>query len=87
MTARRQYRLLANVDHGKVRTYRKGCCCASCTAAAVDAARRWQAKARQKPFAEIPHGTAGGYTNYACRCPECTAAMTAAKRPHGRGQV
>ncbi|MFF9787236.1 hypothetical protein [Streptomyces nigrescens] len=30
----------------------------------------------------IPHGTAGGYNNHACRCSRCTAAATAARTRH-----
>ena len=29
--------------------------------------------------ARIPHGTAGGYNNHACRCPRCRAAATRAR--------
>jgi len=27
-------------------------------------------------MSDIPHGTSGGYTNYACRCEPCTQAHT-----------
>lgn len=63
--------------HGLTAYRHVGCRCEVCKAA--QAARfREEKKARgERPFSEVPHGTAGGYKNWGCRCDACTAANSA----------
>ena len=76
--------------HGTYSSYNSGCHCELCTAAKREYGRQYRAKnaARIKACIEageplpenIPHGTAGGYTNFACRCEDCTTAQREADR-------
>lgn len=71
-------------QHGTYSSYNMGCRCGLCREAKREYGRRYRAAnaerirvavERGEPLPEnIPHGTAGGYTNFACRCEDCTAA-------------
>ena len=77
-------------QHGTYSSYNSGCHCELCTAAKREYGRRYRAANRERlraciesgqPLPEnIPHGTAGGYTNFACRCEDCTTAAREADR-------
>lgn len=63
--------------HGNAATYRAGCRCDDCREAnrVRSVAERARRAARSRD--EVPHGTAGGYSNWGCRCERCTAANSA----------
>jgi hypothetical protein len=62
--------------HGSERLYRMGCRCFTCRIKHANryAADRAQREARPTP--DSVHGTRGGYTNWGCRCVDCTHAQT-----------
>lgn len=64
--------------HGR-RGYERGCRCDVCKAAPVAAAARVRERGRVDPSL-IPHGTASGYRNWACRCATCKAAGAESNR-------
>jgi hypothetical protein len=73
--------------HGTKRRYDQGCrgatgCPACKTAHRVYCADRRELRRQNMP--SYVHGTANGYKNYGCHCPECTAANTADCRPRVR---
>jgi hypothetical protein len=56
--------------------YNMGCHCGNCRAAAREYKRELRARHRNGwPDHLIPHGTAAGYSEYACKCPACTEAQ------------
>lgn len=77
-------------QHGTYSSYNSGCHCELCTAAKREYGRHYRARnaARIKACIEageplpenIPHGSAGGYTNFGCRCEDCTKAQREADR-------
>ena len=79
-------------QHGTYSAYNSGCKCPLCKEAKREYGRRYRAAntARIKACIEageplpsnIPHGTAGGYTNFACRCEDCTRAQREADRKY-----
>ena len=82
----------ARNEHGTYSRYNQGCPCELCKEAKREYGRRYRAAnaARIKACIEageplpsnIPHGTAGGYTNFACRCEDCTTAAREADRKY-----
>lgn len=64
--------------HGNRVTYLSGCRCEECRQA--NAAYNMARKAKLRSAKSVPHGTIDGYSNYSCRCVECTAAKRADTR-------
>lgn len=63
--------------HGTLRRYRRGCHCEECRAENRAHHYRWREDARarlERGEAEVEHGHPWTYSNWACRCPECTEA-------------
>lgn len=54
--------------------------CDPCRRAASEAHRQLIASKTGLPPGDPRHGTTAGYSYWRCRCPECTAANTAASR-------
>jgi hypothetical protein len=63
--------MTVDYPHGERRGYLRGCHCDPCRSAHAEYERRRRAVRQTLPAKEIPHGS-GGYTNYRCRCAECT---------------
>lgn len=61
------------VHHGTRSGYRKGCRCQDCRSANSFTQYAQALKRASGDRLEVPHGL-GGYTNYKCRCPTCSAA-------------
>jgi hypothetical protein len=62
------------VLHGTQSKYSHGCRCDECRRAHADHQGNLVQGHRENPPSWIPHGTIGGYSNYACRCRACTSA-------------
>lgn len=76
-----------NPTHGIASTYRSqvyACRCDPCREASTALQRRGSAEraARLKAGEEVEHGTTSTYTNWGCRCPECTESNKAACRDY-----
>lgn len=60
--------------HGNTAGYVRGCRCDACRDAMRSYMQDWRTTITARVAAgelTIPHGTLGGYNNYACRCKEC----------------
>lgn len=58
----------------------------ACKDAAAEYAVALRARKAHTPADQIPHGY-GGYVNYSCRCPVCSAARTEADHENRRRQA
>jgi hypothetical protein len=63
--------------HGLASTYRHGCRCEDCRTAHTIQAAAERARRAERSRDEVPHGTFGGYVNWACRCDPCSEANSA----------
>jgi len=70
-------------SHGVIATYANGCRCAICSAALLAQRRARHALAAANGGVypgPIMHGAVAAYTNYGCRCQECTDSHLAAQK-------
>ncbi len=74
-------KILKREIHGQLQCYRAGCSCKLCKAANTEHSRRTREKYTTEPE-KIPHGTDSGYTNWGCRCEECSAARALATKQY-----
>ena len=61
-------------EHGTYACYRQGCRRPECRKANADEERERRNRRLTEPVPEHVHGTRGGYTNWSCRCDDCTEA-------------
>lgn len=66
------------MKHGVRASYVHGCRCVDCTRANREYMQIWKADHDQMDPPE--HGTAASYSNYRCRCDECTTAQATKQR-------
>ncbi len=67
-------------DHGNRNAYARGCRCDNCRKANTADHRELTGRLAQRPPQDIPHGTRSGYSNWLCRCDQCSAVHSAAMR-------
>lgn len=68
---------IARQEHGTPRTYKRGCRCDLCRAANKQRVLAWRAESYAKAIPPNAHGRASTYSNWGCRCAECTRAHSA----------